>query len=183
VTTVVRPAVGPVDVPGLSDILVDCVTGGASVGFMLPFDAHRAARFWEGMLADAERGERIVLVAEDPLSGLAVGTVTVTLSTPENQPHRGEITKMLVRRDSRRQGTGERLMQSAEAAARSCGKSLLILDTASADAERLYERLGWQRVGAIPNFALEPAGGFVSTVVFFKELDGFARGPLESSGS
>jgi len=171
VTVVVRPATDPADVDGLAEILVDCVAGGASVGFMLPLDRRRAAAFWQGMLAEAARGERVVLVAVDQATGGALGTVSVTLVAPENQPHRGEITKMLVRRHARRQGTGERLMRTAEAVAVSCGKTLLVLDTASDDAERLYERLSWQRVGRIPNFALGPEGGFVDTVVFYKQLE------------
>jgi ribosomal protein S18 acetylase RimI-like enzyme len=169
VTVLVRSAAGPADVHALAEILVDCVEGGASVGFMLPLTRGRAAAFWHGMLIDAARGERLVLVAEEE-TGRAVGTVTLALVAPENQPHRAEITKMLVRRDARHRGTGERLMRAAEAVAASRGKTLLVLDTASADAERLYERLSWQRVGTIPNYALGPGGGLVDTVVFYKEL-------------
>jgi GNAT superfamily N-acetyltransferase len=171
VTTVVRAAADPGDLTGLSSILVDCVDGGASVGFMAPLDDGRAALFWRGALAEAARGDRVVLVAEDAVSGQAIGTVSVSLAAPENQPHRGEITKMLVRRDARRRGTGEHLMRAAEEAARIHGKTLLVLDTASADAERLYQRLGWSRVGTIPDYALGPHGGLVDTVVFYKVLD------------
>jgi ribosomal protein S18 acetylase RimI-like enzyme len=111
-----------------------------------------------------------VLVAEEPGTGEIVGTVQVILTAPENQPHRGEISKMLVHRSARRRGVAEALMRGAEAAAREAGKTLLVLDTASDSAERLYERLGWQRVGAIPGYALLPAGGLVDTVVFYKNL-------------
>jgi len=158
------------DLAGLSNVLVDCVDGGASVGFMVPFDNERATQFWTGALDSAARDERVVLVAEDQDSGAVVGTVQVVLTAPENQPHRGEISKMLVHRGARRRGIAEALMRAAETAARDAGKTLLVLDTASDSAERLYERLGWQRVGVIPDYALWPAGGYVDTIVFYKRL-------------
>jgi GNAT superfamily N-acetyltransferase len=164
--------VGPddADVAALADVLVDCVVGGASVGFMRPFDRARAEAFWQETMASAARGERIVLVADDRGRDSVVGTVQVILAAPENQPHRGEITKMLVHRRARRRGVGEALMRAAEAAAVDAGKTLLVLDTASAEAERLYRRLAWQPVGVIPDYALWPDGGFVDTAVFYKAL-------------
>ena len=167
----IRPAsVGDGDVQGLTDVLVDCVEGGASVSFMLPLERERAEAFWVDTLESASRGERIVLVAATGESGVVVGTVQVILAAPENQPHRGEVAKMLVPRHARRRGLGEALMRAAEAAALEAGKTLLVLDTASADAERLYHRLGWQRVGVIPGYALWPDGGLVDTTVFYKDL-------------
>jgi GNAT superfamily N-acetyltransferase len=155
---------------GLADVLVDCVEGGASVGFMLPLTRERAEAFWIDALESASRGERVVIIAEDSPSGGVIGTVQVVLTAPENQPHRGEIAKMLVHRRARRRGVAQALMRDAEDAARQAGKTLLVLDTASDDAERVYGRLGWQRVGVIPGYALLPHGGFVDTVVFYKEL-------------
>jgi len=154
----------------LAAVLVDCTEGGASVGFMLPLDHTRVEAFWVDVLASAARGERIVLVAEEPNTGVVVGTVQVILTAPENQPHRGEIAKMLVHRRARRHGVGEALMRAAEQAALEAGKTLLVLDTASVDAERLYQRQGWQRVGVIPDYALWPEGGFVDTTVYYKHL-------------
>jgi GNAT superfamily N-acetyltransferase len=159
---------GPGDIEGLCDVLADCVEGGASVSFMLPMTREKAERFWRGVAESAARGERVLLVAEE--GGRILGTVQVVLAQPENQPHRADVSKMLVHRAARRRGLGEALMNAAEAAARDCGKSLLVLDTASADAERLYARCGWQRVGAIPNYALLPQGGWCATVYFYKEL-------------
>jgi ribosomal protein S18 acetylase RimI-like enzyme len=155
---------------GLADVLVDCVDGGASVSFMLPLEFERAQTYWKTMLDSAERGERIVIVAEEEDTGLVVGAVQVILTAPENQPHRGEIAKMLVHRRARRRGVAEALMRAVEAAALEAGKTLLVLDTSSADAARLYDRLGWQRVGVIPGYALWPAGGLVDTTVFYKNL-------------
>jgi GNAT superfamily N-acetyltransferase len=162
------------DEPGLigalGDVLVDCVEGGASIGFMLPIDRGRAEAFWTGVLGSAANGERLLFVAEDDATGSVIGTVQTILAAPENQPHRGEIAKMMVHRDGRRRGIGEALMLAAEAAAEEAGKSLLVLDTASPDAERLYRRCGWQRAGVIPDYALLPDGGFVDTTIFYKRL-------------
>ena len=153
----------------LSAILIDCVQGGASVSFMAPLTRERADVFWRGVAEGVATGERTLFVAEEP-SGEMLGTVQLILRQPENQPHRGEVAKMLVRRSARRRGIGERLMRAAEDAALAAGKTLLVLDTASADAERLYARLGWTKVGVIPDFALMPDGAMCSTTVFYKSL-------------
>jgi len=161
------------EIEGLADVLVDCVEGGASVSFMLPFDRQRAVTFWRGVAEGVAGGERALLVAEDA-SGI-VGTVQLVLAQPDNQPHRADLSKMLVMRRARQRGIGELLMRAAEQAAIESGKTLLVLDTASDAAERLYERCGWQRVGAIPDFALLPAGGYCATVLFYKLLPGHPR--------
>ena len=161
----------PAVAEALADVLIDCVEGGASVGFMHPLSRERALAFWQQILAGAARGERIVLVAREVGSDTIVGTVQVVLAVPENQPHRADVAKMLVHRRARRLGLGAALMQAAEAAAREAGKTLLVLDTVTgADAERLYARLGWQRCGEIPGFALFPRGGLCSTTVFYRVL-------------
>jgi len=152
----------------LAGLLIDCVEGGASVSFMHPLPMSRALAFWRGVADSAARGERALLVAEDA-AGI-VGTVQVVLDQPENQPHRADVAKMLVHRRARRQGLGEALMQAAEQVGRECGKTLLVLDTASDDAERLYARLGWQRCGAIPGYALLPQGGLCDTTYFYRKL-------------
>lgn len=156
------------EIEDLCDILIDCVEGGASVGFMQPMTREKARRFWRDVAASVQRDERVLLVAEE--AGRVVGTVQVVFDLPENQPHRGDVSKMQVHRSQRKKGLGEALMRAAEDAARQAGRTLLVLDTASADAERLYERCGFRRVGAIPNFALLPAGGYCDTVYFYKQL-------------
>jgi GNAT superfamily N-acetyltransferase len=154
---------------GLADILIDCVEGGASVSFMHPLTRERAVTFWRRVAQGVAAGERALLVAED-VHGLC-GTVQLVLDQPENQPHRADLAKMLVHRRARRQGLGAALMRAAEATARECGKTLLVLDAVTdGDAARLYERLGWVRVGDIPNYALWPKGGLCSTTVFYRVL-------------
>jgi GNAT superfamily N-acetyltransferase len=157
----------------LADVLVDCVEGGASVSFMLPLERPRALAFWQGVAASAARGERVLLVAEDA-AGIC-GTVQLVVDLPENQPHRAEVSKMLVHRRARCRGLGAALMQAVESEAQSLGKTLLVLDTASAEAERLYERQGWVRCGSIPGFALLPGGGLCATTLFYRSQ---AAGPI-----
>lgn len=157
-------------VPGLAALLVDCVEGGASVGFMLPMTMEKAARFWETVAEGVRRGERALLVAEDA-DGRIVGTVHLVLALPENQPHRADLTKMLVHRDARRRGLAERLLAAAEDAAREEGRSLLVLDAVTGgDAARLYARAGWVAVGEVPDFALMPDGAFCPTTFFYRRL-------------
>ena len=154
---------------GLAAVLVDCVAGGASVSYMAPFSHEQARGVFDVVAEEVERGRRLLLAAF--LNGDVVGTVQVVLALPPNQPHRAEIAKLLVRRSARRRGIAELLMERAEAEARVEGKTLLVLDTVTGDdAERLYERLGWTKVGVIPGYALYPDGRPCDTTVFWKAL-------------
>ncbi len=156
----------------LGDVLIDCVEGGASVSFMWPMTRAKADAFWRGVAAAVERGERLLLVAEDA-AGAIVGTVQVILNLPENQPHRGDVAKMLVHRRVRRRGLGAALLAAAERSAVAAGKTLLVLDTVTGgEGERLYAREGWQRCGEIPNFARWPDGRLCATTLFYKRLGG-----------
>lgn len=161
----------PSVIDGLADVLQDCVESGASVGFMSPLPRQKARDFWQRALDGAARGERIVLIAEEAQDGVLIGTVQIILNMPDNQPHRADVAKLQVHRRARRRGVGEALMLAAEAAAREAGKTLLVLDTVTGSAaERLYARLGWQRCGVIPDYALFPRGGLCSTTVFYRQL-------------
>lgn len=156
-------------VEALADILIDCVEAGASVSFMHPLTRERAIAFWRRVATEVAAGGRALLVAEDAQG--PCGTVQLILDLPENQPHRADLAKMLVHRRARRQGLGAALMRAAEATARHCGRTLLVLDTVTGgDAERLYQRLGWERVGTIPGYALFPRGGLCSTTVYYRSL-------------
>lgn len=155
---------------GLADVLVDCVEGGASVSFMLPFARAQALDFWRGVLAGVARQERVLLVAESADRRI-IGTVQLITAQPDNQPHRADVAKMLVHRDARRRGVAAQLMAAVDHAARVEGKSVLVLDTVSGgDAERLYQRAGWQTVGTVPNYALMPDGAYCGTTFFHKQL-------------
>jgi GNAT superfamily N-acetyltransferase len=162
--------IGEAEIRSLSDVLIDCVEGGASVSFMLPMTRAKTESYWRSMAASLASGERLVLVAEDA-AGNIVGTVQVILNLPENQPHRGDVAKMLVHRSARRQGIGAALLAGAERAALDAGRTLLVLDTVTgADGDRLYARGGWQRVGEIPDYALWPGGGYCPTTYYYKKL-------------
>ncbi|MBP2229804.1 GNAT superfamily N-acetyltransferase [Azospirillum agricola] len=154
----------------LAGLLIDCVEGGASVGFLLPVDRERTGAFWRMVAEGLAAGTRILLVAEDRADGSLLGTVQIVLGQPENQPHRGDLSKMLVHRRARRRGVGAALMNAAEEAARSAGKTLLVLDTSTEEAERLYERAGWVRTGTVPGYALMPDGRPGRTTFFHKHL-------------
>jgi GNAT superfamily N-acetyltransferase len=154
---------------GLAAVLADCVTGGASVSYLAPFSHEQARAAFKVVAAEVEQGRRLLLAAF--AEGELVGTVQVVLALPPNQPHRGEIAKLLVHRSARKRGIAQLLMEHAESEARAEGKTLLVLDTVTGDdAERLYARLGWTRVGVIPGYALYPDRRPCDTTIFWKAL-------------
>jgi len=156
-------------VDGLASVLVDCVVGGASVSYLAPFSVEDGRAVVADWAEEVDGGRRLLLAAfaGDEL----VGTVQVVPATPPNQPHRADIAKLLVHRSARRRGVARLLMARAEAEARAVGKTLLVLDTVTGDAaERLYEHLGWTRVGVIPGYALYPDGRPCATTVFWKNV-------------
>ena len=152
----------------LANILLDCVQGGASVSFMASLTRAEAEQFFENAADQCERGDRVLLAAF--AGSVIAGTVQVITAMQPNQPHRAEVAKLLVLRSARGQGIGRMLMEEAERECRKLGKSLMVLDTADGSAERLYLRLGWTRVGVIPNYALFPDGSFCDTTIFYKDL-------------
>lgn len=163
-----RPA-RDADVDELARLLVDAVESGAAVSFLPPLAHDVAARFWRGVLDAAPAGS-VFLVQRD--AGRIVGTVHYQPSSAPNQPHRAEVSKLLVQRNARRAGVGANLMRELETRARARGLRLLTLDTKKNDAaERLYTRLGWSVAGIIPGYALNPDGTLHDTVVFYRQLD------------
>jgi GNAT superfamily N-acetyltransferase len=151
-------------------VTLDCVAGGASIGFMAPCTRGRAEAFWRRVADEVAAEHRILLIAEDA-DGIC-GTVQLVCDLPENQPHRADVAKMQVHRRARRQGIGAALMRAAESTARDIGKALLLLDTVTgSDAERLYLRLGWLRVGDVPRYALFPGGGYCDTTFLYRDLE------------
>ena len=159
--------------PALCDIMADCVQGGASVGFMLPFESRDGEAFWAGVARGVAAGEIMLLVAE--VDGRIEGTVQVGFAPMPNQPHRGDVKKLLVHRRARGLGLSRLLMEAAERKAAENGRSLLVLDTATGEvAEGIYERLGWQRAGVVPDYALFPDGRYCATTIFYKNVGGDA---------
>ncbi len=162
------PIISESQVLALAEVLMDCVAGGASVSFMQPLAIDKAQSFWRQVAEGVFKGERALFVAEND-SGI-VGTVQLILAQPDNQPHRADLSKMLVHRSARRLGIGALLLRAAQSAALECGKTLLVLDTASNEAARLYERHGWQRCGVIPGYALLPEGGLCDTTFYYLQI-------------
>jgi len=155
----------------LSDMLVETVANGGSVSFMHPLDLATAQAFWDGALAAAARGERIVLGAFD--GEVLAGTVSLLLDCPPNQPHRAEIAKMMTRVSWRGRGVATALMRAAERIAVERARTLLTLDTAAEDgASALYEKLGFTLAGTIPDYALKAHGGLTATMVYWKRIGG-----------
>jgi ribosomal protein S18 acetylase RimI-like enzyme len=170
----VRPlTIAPETIAALSEILIETVAHGGSVSFMHPLDPGSAKAFWRKALLAAARGERIVLGASD--GAVLVGTVSLLLDCPPNQPHRAEIAKMMTRVSHRGQGVATALLRAAEELAVTLGRTLLTLDTASEDgASLLYERLGFTFAGEIPEYALKPHGGLTGTRLFWKRIGDLA---------
>ena len=153
----------------LRDMLIETVANGGSVSFMHPLSREAADAFWRDSLASAERGERIVFGAFD--GAKLVGTVTLLLGLPPNQPHRAEIAKMMTRLSHRHRGVATALLREAERTAIEHGRWLLVLDTAEDEgAAGLYERVGFQLAGLIPDYAFKPYGGLTGTLIYWKRL-------------
>jgi GNAT superfamily N-acetyltransferase len=152
----------------LSEVLADCVAGGASVSFMAPFSTADAHAWWGGVIESVAADKTVLFGAY--LDGALVGTVQLGLDVPPNQPHRGDVKKLLVHRRARGRRLGRGLMEALEAEARRRSLTLLTLDTASEAAERVYEGLGYTRAGVIPGYALWPEGGLCDTTLFWKSL-------------
>jgi len=152
----------------LRDMLIETVAQGGSVSFMHPLAAEDADAFWAAALAAAGR---VVLGAWQ--AEALVGTVTLMLDCPPNQPHRAEIAKMMTLARYRGRGVATALMQAAEALAVARGRTLLVLDTATeGGASGLYERLGFVFAGEIPGYALKPHGGLTGTRIYWKRVGG-----------
>jgi GNAT superfamily N-acetyltransferase len=156
-------------IAALADLLVETVANGGSVSFMHPLAPKVAAAFWTRSLAEADAGRRVVLGAMEDAE--LVGTVTLHLDCPPNQPHRGEIAKMMTRVQWRGRGIARALMLEAEHIARERGRSLLTLDTAAEEgAGPFYEKLGFVNAGVIPDYAFKPHGGLCATIIYWKRI-------------
>lgn len=150
----------------LAEVLLDAIAGGASVSFMADFSRAQAVEYWRWVADQVREGRRVLFLARD-----GDGTAQLVLDTPPNQPHRGELAKLLVHRRARRRGLGRALFAAVEAEARRRGRTLLTFDTITgSDAERLYLACGCVKVGEIPGYALMPDGRPAPTSVFYRSL-------------
>jgi ribosomal protein S18 acetylase RimI-like enzyme len=152
----------------LGEILIDSVEHGGGVGFLAPLSPQDADAYWLRIERAVDDGRCVLLAAA--LDSEVVGTVQLDVDTMPNQRHRGSVCKLLVHTSARRRGVGEALMRELEREARREGRWLLTLDTATGEAARLYERLGWKQAGVFPNYALNPDGTLTDTVLYWKDL-------------
>lgn len=151
------------------ELLADAVHSGASVGFLPPLNPIEALEYWDSVREAILAGSRILLAAyaDDEL----LGAVQLALETRANGSHRAEVSKLLVFQRARRRGLGNALMLAAEQAARQLGRPLLVLDTRQGDPSfHLYQKLGYQIAGEIPNYARSADGSLHTTVFFYKTL-------------
>ena len=155
--------------PRLCEILIDSVRDGASVGFLEPLSIADADAYWTRIEAAVAAGGCLLLAGALADRAIA-GTVQLDLDTLPNQAHRATVSKLLVHTQARRRGLGEALMLALEQAAREAGRWLLTLDTATGDAERIYEKLGFSRAGAIPEYAMNPDASLTATTFYYKRL-------------
>lgn len=173
-TNITLRRVGAADVhaciDGLTDVLLDCVEGGASISFMWPLARDKALSFWHKVADGVMHGERALLVAEYS-DGRIVGTAQLLLAQPDNQRHRADVAKVLVHSHARRQGIASKLMRAIDDTARDEGKSVLVLDTVTgSDGDGLYAAIGWTRVGVVPRYALMPDGAICDATIFYKHV-------------
>jgi GNAT superfamily N-acetyltransferase len=167
---VLKAPLADTELAQLADVLVDCVEGGASVSFMSPFPHSQALAFFRKVASSVATGDTILLAAK--LDGRIVGTVQLGLDTPPNQPHRGDIKKLLVHRSARGHGLGAALMGRIEEEARRHGRWLLVLDTVPGEnGHRVYLRAGWTQSGLVPDYALFPDGRLCDTAIMWKRLE------------
>ncbi|MGW7418760.1 N-acetyltransferase family protein [Streptomyces sp. NPDC054813] len=156
----------------LAELLADTVNGGASIGFLAPFEPERAAAWWQGRLDAVAAGGLAVWAALDD-GDRVVGTVGLAFPFPDkpNSRHRAELVKLMVHREARGQGIGRRLLTAAEEAATAAGITLLHLDTETdSPAEHLYRSAGWTRAGVIPDYAADPGGVLRPTTLYYKHV-------------
>ena len=168
---VLTPGEVAAQLPVLAGLLREAVADGASVGFLPPLAEDEALEYWRGVIAAQREGSRVVLVARWP-DGAVIGTVQLDLALRPNGRHRAEVSRLLVARAAQRRGVARALMLALEAEALRLGRTTLVLDTREGDpAERLYQGLGYQRVGAIPQYARSADGTLAATVYYYKLLE------------
>lgn len=154
----------------LGTLLSVCVAAGAGIGFVLPFSPGDGTAFWAGTVLPAiAAGGRDAVIAK--AEGRIVGSVQLDCDTPANQPHRADVTKLIVHPDFRSRGIGRALMMEILKLAERRNRRLVTLDTASDHAESLYASLGFERVGVIPGYAFDPPKHrYEDTIIMYRAI-------------
>lgn len=153
----------------LAQLLLDAHASGMALGLRAPLDLERAAGTWRATAALLDPEHRVMLGARR--DGMLVGVVQIVRAPAENGAHRAEIVRFAVRADQRGKGVGRALLEAATHRARDMGLTLLWLSThAGTDSDRIYERLGWTRMGTMPGYSVDPAGVAVASAFYYLEL-------------
>jgi GNAT superfamily N-acetyltransferase len=175
VVTIERVSAQPTaaDLAELVSLFIECVDGGASMGYLAPLSVDESTDYWRATLSDLSGGHRILIVAREAPGGRIVGSAQLNVASKPNGRYRAEVQKVMVRPSHRRRGLGTQLMEQLESLARERGVTLLHLDTSEgrSGARELYERLGYRYAGGIPGWALDPDGTPAQNAIFYKELD------------
>ncbi|WP_269530878.1 GNAT family N-acetyltransferase [Chitinimonas sp. BJYL2] len=174
---IVSAASGPLLVPELAALLIDVVEHDASIGFLAPLGMDAARRYWQGVVEELTHGNLRMWVAR--VNGLVVGTVQLDPCPRANGRNRAEVCKLMVHSGSRGQGIASLLMAALEGCARKLDRGLLYLDTeAGSPAEKLYQSLGYTRVGTVPDYAAKPDGTLIATAYYYKQLIDRSLSPM-----
>ena len=153
----------------LIDLLQDSVENGSSVGFVLPLERSVSASYWQGVISAVEQGSKVLLAAFD--NGKLVGSVQLGLALLPNSLYRAEVQKLLVLSHARQRGIATALMTELERVSLALGRTLWVLDTRRGDvSEALYQKLGFTRVGVIPQYIINSDGVYDDTVVYYRHL-------------
>ncbi|GAA2899993.1 GNAT family N-acetyltransferase [Streptosporangium fragile] len=156
-------------VKGLAGLLSDVVAGGASLGFLSPFDQSSAAGWWHAQAPAVAGGDLVIWISHD--LERVNGTISLALERKPNGRHRAEIVKLMVHPHARGRGLARALLATAEQAAVRAGVTLLLLDTETGSAaDHLYHATGWTRYGIVPDYAADPAGSLKDCSFFYKTL-------------
>lgn len=91
------------EIDAFAALLHACVHAGASIGFIQPFPRDEARAFWRDRMAPGlVAGTRRLLAARQ--NGMVAGTVQLGFDTMPNQRHRGDVSKLMVHPQPRRNG-------------------------------------------------------------------------------
>ncbi|HCI7192892.1 GNAT family N-acetyltransferase [Acinetobacter baumannii] len=153
----------------LSLLLEDSVNNGASIGFLAPIEKNEVLNYWREVNHKLAQGNGRLWIAIQ--EGTVVGSVQLSLVSKKNGVHRAEVEKLMVLTSARKQGIATLLMNELENFSREKDLHLLVLDTREGDvSELLYSKIGFVRVGVIPNFALSSNGNYDGTAIYYKKL-------------
>ncbi len=153
----------------LSLLLEDSVNNGASIGFLAPIEKNEVLNYWREVNHKLAQGNSRLWIAIQ--KGTIIGSVQLSLVSKKNGIHRAEVEKLMVLTSARKQGIATLLMNELENFSKEKGLRLLVLDTREGDvSELLYSKIGFVRVGVIPDFALSSNGNYDGTAIYYKRL-------------